>query len=51
MVSGKILTGGIRDYETIGKDLGKLRKKEDFDKKEFNFGRRMLMLKSKEALR
>lgn len=33
------------------KDLQIIREKEDFDKKEFHFGKKMLNLKSKEELK
>ncbi|CAD8138486.1 unnamed protein product [Paramecium pentaurelia] len=50
MVNGKIQSNEIRDYNDILGQLFSLRKKEDFDKKEFQFGRRMLNLKAKEEI-
>ncbi|CAD8135492.1 unnamed protein product [Paramecium octaurelia] len=50
MVTGKIETNEFQDYNDILGQLFSLRKKEDFDKKEFNFGRKMLNLKAKEEI-
>ncbi|CAD8046852.1 unnamed protein product [Paramecium primaurelia] len=50
MVNGKIQSNEIRDYNDILGQLFSLRKQEDFDKKEFQFGRRMLNLKAKEEI-
>ncbi|CAD8136455.1 unnamed protein product [Paramecium octaurelia] len=50
MVNGKIQSNEIRDYNDILGQLFTLRKKEDFDKKEFQFGKRMLNLKAKEEI-
>ncbi|CAD8126977.1 unnamed protein product [Paramecium sonneborni] len=50
MVTGKIETNEFRDYKDILGQLFSLRKKEDFDKKEFYFGRKMLNLKAKEEI-
>ncbi|CAD8046931.1 unnamed protein product [Paramecium sonneborni] len=51
MVNGKISSNEIRDYNDILGQLFNLRKKEDFDKKEFHFGRRMLNIRAKEEIR
>ncbi|CAD8054193.1 unnamed protein product [Paramecium sonneborni] len=50
MINGKIQSNEIRDYNDILGQLFNLRKKEDFDKKEFHFGRRMLNIKAKEEI-
>ncbi|KAM3146972.1 hypothetical protein pb186bvf_000688 [Paramecium bursaria] len=50
MIQSKIDTGNIKKYDQIQKALLKVQKQEEFDKKEFQFSRKMLNLKSKEGL-